>query len=295
MSASRRVIFEEWRPAVLGLTLAAGMSLVGFGQETGPRATRPPRTSPAPESTSNPANPHWISLFNGRDLTGWYTFLQKHGKNRDPDRVIAIEDGTIHLYKGADDGSQVVMGYTATEKDYGDYHLRLQYRWGTKKFQPRYALKRDAGLYYHILGRDAVWPRSLQFQIQQSDVGDLLALDGLALDTWIDPKTRDAREPTYQDPKQGGQSRVLGGRGIGYQKRLPGPFEVDGWNTIEVIARRDTTVHILNGHVVNQGRNIRFDDPAKPGSPRPITRGRIALEIEAAEMYFRNVELRPLE
>jgi hypothetical protein len=29
--------------------------------------------------------------------------------------------------------------------------------------------------------------------------------------------------------------------------------------------------------------------------PRPITRARIALEIEAAELYFRKVELRDLE
>jgi hypothetical protein len=251
--------------------------------------------SPAPAPKAEPAAPEWISLFNGRDLTGWYTFLQKHGKDRDPDRVIRIEEGAIHLYKDAAEGSQVVMGYIATEKDYGDYHLRLQYRWGTKKFQPRYALPRDAGLYYHILGPDAVWPRALQYQIQQGDVGDLLALHGLALDSWIDPKTKGAREATFLDPGKGGERRVLGGKGIGYQKRLPGSFEVDGWNTVEVIARGDTTEHILNGHLVNQGRDIRLAEPAKPVSTRPITRGRIALEIEAAEIYFRKVELRSLK
>ena len=32
--------------------------------------------------------PGYISLFNGKDLNGWYTFLQKHGKNSDPDHVI---------------------------------------------------------------------------------------------------------------------------------------------------------------------------------------------------------------
>ena len=182
------------------------------------------------------------SLFNGRDLTGWYTFLQKHGKDSDPDHVIAIEDNAIHLYKDAPESSQVVMGYIGTEKEYGNYHLRFQYRWGTKKFQPRYALKRDAGLYYHLNGPDAVWPRGLQFQIQQTDVGDLLTLFGFALDTWIDPKTRDNDQATFKDPDKGGQPRVLGGKGIGYQKRLPGDFEVDGWNTIEVIAKGDTTV-----------------------------------------------------
>jgi hypothetical protein len=191
--------------------------------------------------------------------------------------------------------ARVVMGYIGTRKEYGNYHLRFQYRWGAKKFQPRYALKRDAGLYYHLNGPDAVWPRGLQFQIQQTDVGDLLALFGFELDTWFDPQTKSNEQATFQEPEKGGQARVLGGKGIGYQKRLPGDFEVEGWNTIELIAKGDTTVHILNGHVVNRGEKIRFTDPEKPGSTQPVTRGRIALEIEAAELYFRKVEIRELE
>src|SRR5262249_1710687 len=59
-------------------------------------------------------------------------------------------------------------------------------------------------------------------------------------------------------------------------------------------SRGDATTHMLNGHVVNRGRNVRFLDAEKPGAARSITRGRIALEIEAAELYFRNVGLRGL-
>jgi hypothetical protein len=269
---------------VTGLILGGlvGQAGVGGAQEAG----RPPAAS---------AGERWTPLFNGRDLSGWYTFLQKHGKNQDPDRVITIEDGAIHLYKNAPEGSNVVMGYIATEKDYGNYHLRLQYRWGDKKFEPRLKLKRDAGLYYHILGPDQVWPRALQFQIEQTNVGDLIALYGMQLDTTIDPKTRSEKMPTYLGGEQGGEAYVLGGKGIAYLKRLAGEFERDGWNTAEVIARGDSTTHILNGQVVSKGTGIRLVDPNNPGVTRPITRGRIALEIEAAELYFRNVELRPLE
>jgi hypothetical protein len=39
------------------------------------------------------------SLFNGKNLDGWYTFLQKHGRDSDPDKIITIENGLIHLYK----------------------------------------------------------------------------------------------------------------------------------------------------------------------------------------------------
>lgn len=256
-----------------GLVLMLGVALAG--QDAGPEAG-------------------WTPLFNGRDLTGWTTFLQKHGKDKDPDRVITIEDGAIRLYKHARDGETVVMGYIASEKEYGDYHLRLQYRWGTKKFQPRYALKRDAGLYYHIQGPDAVWPKALQFQIEQTNVGDMIALYGYQVDTWIDPRTRGDDQPTFLEPKDGGVPRVLGGKGIAYQKHLRGEFEVEGWNTVEVIAKGDTTVHILNGKVVNRGQNVRLPDPNDPKATRPATRGRIALEIEAAELDFRNVEIKML-
>jgi hypothetical protein len=257
------------------------------------REPGPPAAAFAQDAAKKPER--WTPLFNGHDLTGWYTFLQQHGKNSDPDHVIAIEDGSIHLYKDAPEKSKVVMGYICTEKEYGNYHLRFQYRWGTKKFEPRYALKRDAGLYYHLNGPDAIWPRGLQFQIEQTNVGDLITLLGFALDTWIDPKTREKDQATFQDPDHGGQPRVLGGKGIAYQKHAAGEFEVDGWNTVEVIAKGDTTVHKLNGHVVNRGENIRFTDTEKPGTAQPVTKGRIALEIEAAEIFFRKVEIQELE
>ena len=248
------------------------------------------------EVPSNPESEGWVRLFNGQNLDGWYTFLQEHGKNHDPDGIITItNEGTIHLYRDLPDGERVVMGYIGTQQEFGNYHLRLRYRWGEKKFEPRYALKRDAGLYYLILGEDTVWPRSLQYQIQETDVGDLLALYGMQLDTWIDPGTQGKESPTYLDLKQGGKPFVLGGKGIGYQKRWPGSFETRGWNTIELVVKGDTSLHLLNGQIVSRAENIRLVDPERPGESTPITKGRIALEIEAAEIEFRNVEIRMLE
>ena len=72
-------------------------------------------------------------------------------------------------------------------------------------------------------------------------------------------------------------------------------YERDGWNTAEIITRGDASTPILNGRVVSKGTGVRLVDPDKPGAPRPVTRGRIALEIEAAELCFRNVELRMIE
>ena len=101
---------------------------------------QPAAADRAPNSSDNfQIHAGWQPLFNGRDLDGWYTFLQQHGRNADPDHIIAIDDGVIHLYRDTANGSRVVLGYIATEKEYGNYHLRLQYRWGEKKFEPRAA------------------------------------------------------------------------------------------------------------------------------------------------------------
>jgi hypothetical protein len=242
-------------------------------------------------ATEGPASAEWTPLFNGRDLTGWYSFLQVHGKNNDPDRIITIEDGMIRLYKHAEGGAKVVMGYIATGQEYGDYHLRFKYRWGEKKFEPRLQMKRDAGLFYHLIGDDQVWPRSMQFQIQQTDVGDLGTVRGFQVDTWTDSRTFDAAIPSFRPAAEGGKPRVMGGKRAAFQAHLPGNHEVEGWNTGEIIVKGDRTTHILNGKVVNEGAKMRQVDE-KTGQSQPLLRGRIALEIEAAEIDYRDIEIR---
>src|ERR1041385_3521370 len=115
-------------------------------------------------------------LFNGKDLTGWYTFLQKAERNTDPTHVITIEDGAIHAYKDPPNGAEVPMGYIGTDKQYSDYHLRVKYRWGRKQFKPRNLYKPDAGIYYHHVTDDLVWPQALQCQVELNGVGDILTV-----------------------------------------------------------------------------------------------------------------------
>jgi len=59
-------------------------------------------------------NEEWVSLFNGKDLTGWV----KVGSEQ-----WTIEDGTIH-----GQGVSKQYGYLMTEKDYKDFWLSLRYK-----------------------------------------------------------------------------------------------------------------------------------------------------------------------
>ena len=51
------------------------------------------------------------------------------------------------------------------------------------------------------------------------------------------------------------------------------------WNTIEIICNGTQTEHYVNGHLVNAGTNAN------------VTSGKILLQSEGAEVYFKSAEL----
>ncbi|MGB6042649.1 MAG: DUF1080 domain-containing protein [Pirellulales bacterium] len=241
------------------------------------------------ESTEDGFKPLW----NGKDFTGWYTYLQKYGRNYDPENIITIEDGVIHLYKHAEHGSHPPMGYIGTEKEYENYHLRFQYKWGEKKFKPRFEILQDAGLYYHMVGPDRVWPQALQFQIERTNVGDIVTVGHIRYETTIDPKTADEKDtkPTYRSEDEGGIEHTHGMKSITHLARAD-LFEQEGWNTCEIVTKGEQAEHRLNGHVVARLKNARRPKPENSDDFVPLNKGRILLEIEAAEIFFRNVEIK---
>lgn len=258
-------------------------------------ALTPPFTSDgsAADKESSKTETTWKQLFNGKSLDGWYLFLQKHGRDADPENVITIEDGAIHAYKDVPNGSEVVMGYIGTKENYSDYHLRLKYKWGQKQFKPRYLYKPDAGVYYHFVGDDVVWPQAMQFQVELNGVGDLLTVGALQLDTTIDPATKTEEWQAFLPASRGGVPYTTTGKGVTYTRKLLNR-EHDGWNTVELICKGTSAAHIVNGSLVNQCSNIRRVDPNNSASTTPLSSGRILLEFEATEMFYRDIEIRPI-
>jgi hypothetical protein len=233
----------------------------------------------------------WVSIFNGRNLDGWYTYLQASGKNNDPKGIIKVENGMIHVFDIPASDEKQEFGYMATEKEYSNCRIRLQYKWGTKKFAPRTAGKRDAGLLYDIVGGDKVWPRMLEAQIQEGDTGDIYLVDGVSMTTTVEGKMTTTFEnkgiSTY---KEGGAPYIQTGGGI----TKSADYERPGWNTVEVILDGDKVTQIVNGKVNNRGWDARQPDPKNPNVMIPLTRGKIGLEAEGAEVYYRDIQIAPL-
>lgn len=211
------------------------------------------------------------------------------------------------MYKDAPGGSPQPAGYIVTEKEYSNYHLRLEYKWGEKHFQPRMKTRRDAGIMYHVVGKDGVWPRCIECQIQENDVGDIFTVN-TRLATTVDAATTNlvslvttnqagtvltnrVVRPVFTLPDKGGMSFEQG-VAEGIRRVIRNPMnEREGWNTVEVIVRGDQATYIVNGKVNNRASRIQ---EKVNGEWVPLTKGKIALQLEFAEVLYRNVEIKEL-
>ena len=72
-----------------------------------------------------------------------------------------------------------------------------------------------------------------------------------------------------------------------------GDFEkpIGQWNVLELYAVGDSSVHVVNGKVALVLTGLR---QKLANQEVPLTKGRIELQTESAEIFFRNIELRQI-
>lgn len=256
-----------------------------------------------------PAADDWRPLFNGRDLRGWETWLGRPhpsidlpnlargadgkytepvGLNQDPFAIftVVMVDGAPALRL-----SGQIFGTLSSPESFSNYHLRLQFKWGEKRWPPRADRVRDSGLLYHGHGphgggTGSPWIHSHELQIQEQDCGDYWAVGPVTSDITARP----AGEKLFQY----------------HQAALPLPFGIGTphgtrvikaadhekphgeWNTIELFCLGDQSIHLVNGQVVLRVRSLRSSTGER------LSSGKIQIQTEGAEIFYRNIEIRPI-
>lgn len=212
----------------------------------------------------------------------WYTVIDDKGTEKD---LFSINKGKIHVYKKQEANSTQSFGGLITKKSYSHYNLHLEYKWGKKKFKPRQEFVRDAGVIFHMHGEDSIWPNGVECQIQEGDTGDIWAIG-----TQVTSKV----QSTIRNYAPNGDL-VTRGSGKRFHRFHRGYFwEVPGWNTIDIEVRGDYAKYMVNGKVVNEVLDMKYWE-ASSQSWQPLTEGKILLQAEGAEIYYRNVEIRPIQ
>ena len=301
MNAARRLRPRQRRiPSPSGALAMLLLGGLGPGADAAPAAREPATPATPAASATEPAT---LRLFNGRDLSGWTTWLVD-SRRSDPRRVFTVTNGCIRL---SGDG----LGYLATEREFADYRLTVEWRWGTlnTRWGDRLGKARDSGIFLHAAGPDGnshdgqgAFMAAVECNLFQGAVGDLLLIRGNAADgTLIAPRL--VAEVAPAQDAEGWYTWQSGGRPQAIERwgRLNGSTKSPDWrditdfrgaqdvekppgdwNIVVCEARGDRLRVHVNGTLVNEARDLH---PA---------RGRILLQCEGSEIFFRRVELTPL-
>ncbi|MBI4621815.1 MAG: DUF1080 domain-containing protein [Verrucomicrobia bacterium] len=244
-----------------------------------------------------------ISLFNGKDLSSFYTWLPKFG-HVDPDRVFTVVDNI--------DGAPAIRssgqhyGGIITHARYANYKLVVEFRWGLVTWAPRHNRARDSGILLHCDGEDgnmtktfsSPWIRSIEYQIIEGGTGDILLLPGYnrGSDVPVAPRLTipvlpgkmnvwnpEGKPTEFSKGRLDWQYRDLGWKDVlGFRGAKDVEKPVGQWNLIEAICDGGDLIYFLNGVKVNEGRNGSFKA------------GKLLFQSEGAEIFFRRIELQPL-
>ena len=194
-----------------------------------------------------------IKLFNGKDLSGWKMFVDPRSKVK-PESVWSVKDGII-ICKGQP------LGYLLTEKEYGNYILKVQWRWTQDGDND----KRNSGVFLHVSGKDKIWPKGVEAQLYRDHAGDFWLVDGFKLSV----------DKGRQDPWNAGHFLRIKKSGV--------EKPIGEWNQYEITCKGNTIKLVVNDVFQNEGAHAESD------------KGKILLQSEGAEIHFRNIELTPIK
>ncbi len=257
--------------------------------------------SPVESDKDKPVTPtdRITKLFDGESLDGLYTWIRGKGY-QDPKQVFRVTDGMLHVTGDA-------MGGILTDKAYGNYHMVLEFKWGDRTWGERAKSAMDSGLLIHSTGADGgyggIWMPAIEVQIIEGGVGDFIMVGGpdengqpVPISMVCEVQVGPNGERIW---KQGGERESFGpdnyhridwfGRDPGWKDVLGfrGKKDIDSplgeWTRLDVVCDGGHIQVYVNGILANEAFDV---------SPRS---GKLQLQSELAEIYFRRWELWPLD
>jgi hypothetical protein len=263
------------------------------------------------------AEDEWVSIWNGKDLTGWHTyfnspfsayditqegFLGLDNPTQDIIDVVQLEDGSAIRISGT------AFGMMFTEQDYGNYHIKLKVKWGNDKHAPVVNEARNTGLLYHGFGEPGsayAYLNTVEFEIQEGNMGDFWPIGDIEID--VPSKPTDSKFHQYDENsplrtysttkfyKDGLTEYVEVGLMDSlvkmYVKKFPDKENKHGeWNDIDLICFGDSSIHMVNGTVV-----MRLFNARKMSDKSPLKAGKLVIQSEGAEVFYKDIRLKRID
>ena len=231
----------------------------------------------------------WVSLFNGKDMSGWTPKIRYSELGENFGNTFRVEDGLLKVRYDQYEDFGERFGHLFYEKEYSHYRFRVEYRFVEEQCKggPGWAI-RNSGVMVHgqkpeTMTKDQDFPVSIEVQ--------LLAGNGK------NPRTTS----NLCTP---GTNVVMGGQ-LKKQHCISSSSEtyhLDKWVTAEIEVRGNKVIkHILDGEVVLEYTEPQLDERdasakklIKDGQ-LALSKGTISLQSESHPCDFRKVEIMVLE
>ncbi|MBK1881748.1 DUF1080 domain-containing protein [Luteolibacter pohnpeiensis] len=204
-----------------------------------------------------------ISLFNGKDLTGWSADVPEADGKPDTKPSFIVRDGLlVSLGKPG--------GHLISDKGYSDYKLVVEYRFPKDKGNCGVLVNASTPRFLY-----GMFPKSIEVQMESGNAGDFWCIGEN-----IEVPDMEKRRPHQEGQTMGGgpsDARRILNLTDGSEKPL------GEWNTMEIECKGDEIIVHVNGDLVNHGTKCTASS------------GKIALQAEGTEVEFRKVEMTSLK
>ena len=201
-----------------------------------------------------------VSLFNGRDLTGWHVDVPAMDDDPDMRNPFIVRDGLL-VSLGTPNGHLI------TDAVYENYRLEVEYRFAGEPG--------NCGVLVHASTPRALYemfPKSLEVQMMHENAGDFWCI----VEDITVPDMEARRGPPAEWGGTEGKKRRILNLTDGSEK------PVGEWNAMTIECLGDAIKVWVNGDLVNNG----FDCTAR--------QGQIAVQAEGSEVEFRKLTLTPI-
>jgi hypothetical protein len=202
-----------------------------------------------------------VSLFNGKDLTGWHADVPAMDTDKNVKSPFIIRNGML-VSLGTPGGHLI------TDKVYQNYRLQVEYRFAAKPG--------NCGVLVHASKPRALYkmfPQSIEVQMENKNAGDFWCI---CEDIQV-PDMEARRGPKEKWGVTEGKNRRIENLTDNSEK------PAGEWNTMIIESQGREIKVWVNGDLVNYGFACTAD------------KGQIALQAEGSEVEFRKIELTSLE
>lgn len=236
---------------------------------------------------ADPEREEWVSLFNGKDLTGWVPKITGHPAGENFAQTFRVEDGVLKVAYDRYDSFGGRFGHLFYERSFSHYRIAIEYRFVGQQAEdgPEWAF-RNSGVMLHgqpveTMTKDQDFPISIEAQF----------LGGSG-----DGSTRSTANLCTPGTNVVVDGKLETRHCISSSSKT---FDGDQWVRVEIeVHGGGEIVHRVNGETVLRyerpqigGGNVAAHDPAAKRDGELLTHGSISLQAESHPVEFRKVEL----